>query len=98
MELRDIKQQHGDQAYLKELLAKVRAEEGQDQLTKKDAEFLCSYCIHDVRCFSESAVKQLSDDPNTLFLFANKIPQDNHNNKMLFEEHSQEKSSCYCED
>jgi hypothetical protein len=88
MELKDTKRQHGDQAYLKELLAKVRAEEGQDQLTKKDAEFLCTYCINDPRHFSESEVNQLSEDPNTLFLFANKIPRDNHNNKMLFEEHS----------
>jgi hypothetical protein len=41
--------------------------------------------------FSECKVKQLSDDPNTISLFANKIPQDkNHNNKMLFEEHWQE--------
>jgi GTPase SAR1 family protein len=89
MELKDTKRQHGDQAYLKELLAKVRAEEGEKQLTKKDAEFLCSYCIHDLRRFSESEANQLSEDPNTLFLFANKIPRDNHNNKMLFEEHSQ---------
>ena len=88
MELRDTKRQHGDQAYLKELIAKVRAEEGENELTKKYAEFLCSYCIHDPRRFSESEAKQLSEDPNTLFLFANKIPQDNHNNKMLFEEHS----------
>ena len=82
------KGQHGDQAYLKELLAKVGAEEGENELTKKDAEFLCSYCIHDPPRFSESEAKQLSEDPNTLFLFASKIPRDNHNDKMLFEKHS----------
>jgi hypothetical protein len=52
MELKGTKRQHGDQAYLKELLAKVRAEVGQDQLTTEDAEILCSYCIHDPRHFS----------------------------------------------
>jgi hypothetical protein len=45
MELKGTKQQHGDQEYLKELLAKVRAETGQDQLTREDAEFLCSYIV-----------------------------------------------------
>jgi hypothetical protein len=77
------------QAYLKELLSKVQTKEGQDQLSTEDAEFLCSYCFHDVRRFSESDVKQLSGDPNTLFLFADKIPWDNDNNKILFQEHSE---------
>jgi GTPase SAR1 family protein len=88
MKLEGTKRQHEDQAYLKELLAKVRAEEGQNQLSTEDAKFLCSYCINNIRRFSESEVRELSEDPNTLFLFANKVPRDNHNNKMLFNQHS----------
>ncbi len=88
MELQGTKRQHEDQTHLKTLLGKVRAEEGQEQLSQEDAEFLCSYCINDIRRFSETEANLLSSDPNTLFLFANKIPRDNHNNKMLFDQHS----------
>jgi hypothetical protein len=88
MKLEGTKRQHEDQAYLKELLAKVRAEQGGEELSTEDAKFLCSYCINNICKFSESEVSKLSEDPNTLFLFANKVPRDNHNNKMLFDQHS----------
>jgi hypothetical protein len=44
------------------------------KITKEDAKFICSFCIHNLKNFSESEVQQLQDNMN-LFLFANKDPR-----------------------
>jgi hypothetical protein len=90
MKLDDSKRQHGDQTRLRDLLKKLRLEESEeDKLTKEDAKFLCSFCINNLKNFSESEVQQLQDD-TTLFLFANKEPRNRWNREQLFKQHSAE--------
>jgi hypothetical protein len=71
MKLDDSKRQHGDQTRLRDLLKKLQLEEDKEEkITKEDAKFICSFCINNLKNFSESEVQQLQDDM-TSFLFAN---------------------------
>jgi GTPase SAR1 family protein len=88
MKLDDSKRQHGDQTRLRDLLKKLRLEEdGEETITKEDAKYLCSFCINNLKNFSESEVQELQDD-TTLFLFANKEPRNRWNREQLFKQHS----------
>ncbi len=88
MKLEDSKRQHGDQTRMRNLLKKLRLEEDEeDKITKEDARFLCSFCINNLKNFSESEVEQLQDD-TTLFLFALKEPRNRWNREQLFKQHS----------
>jgi GTPase SAR1 family protein len=90
MKLDDSKRQHGDQTRLRDLLKKLRLEEdGEETITKEDAKYLCSFCINNLKNFSESEVQELQDD-TTLFLFANKEPRNRWNKEQLFKHHSAE--------
>jgi ATP-dependent exoDNAse (exonuclease V) alpha subunit len=88
MKLDDSKRQHGDQTRMRDLLKKLQLEEEEeDKITKEDAKFLCSFCINNLKNFSESEVQELQDD-TTLFLFANKEPRNQWNREQLFKQHS----------
>jgi hypothetical protein len=90
MELNSSKRQHEDQAYFKELLRKLRAEEHGLEVTEEDAKFLCKFCVNDIWNFSDKERKILENNKNTVFLFVNCIYMENHNNKCLHKEHSKE--------
>jgi hypothetical protein len=89
-ELDSLKRQHEDQAYFKELLRKLQAEEHGPEITEEDVKFLCQFCVYDIRNFSDKERKILENDENTLFLFANHIPMENHNNECNHREHTKE--------
>ncbi len=90
MKLDDSKRQHGDQTRLRDLLKKLRLQEDEEEeITKEDAQYICSFCINNLKNFSESEVQELQDD-TTLFLFANKDPRNRWNREHLFKQHSAE--------
>jgi hypothetical protein len=89
MELDSLKRQHEDQAF-KELLRKLRVEEHGAEITEEDAKFLCRFGVNDIQKNLDKKRKILENDKNTLFLFSNCIPMENHNNECLHREHSKE--------
>jgi hypothetical protein len=91
MELDSSKQQHEDQAYLKEILRKFRAEEHGPEMIEEDAKFLCQIGVNDIWNFSDNERTILENDENTLFLLTNCIPVENHNKECLHREHLKEK-------
>jgi hypothetical protein len=68
----------------------LRAEEHGPEITGEDAKFLCQFCVNNIRKFSDKERKILEDDEDTLFLFANHIYMESHNNECLHKEHSKE--------
>jgi hypothetical protein len=73
MELDSLKQQHEDQAYFKELLRKLRAEEHGPEITEEDAKFLCQFCVNDIRNFCRQGKKNL-ENADEITLFSLQIP------------------------
>jgi len=88
VELKTSKRQHSDQDHLKSLLNKLCNQDDKNTMTLEDVKHLMCYNIDDTRYFTQQEKLQLMNQPDTLFLFANKEPRNVFNMKKLFTQHS----------
>ena len=87
MYLASSKRQHADQTRFLDLLEKSRCGNPSKELSLDDAEYICSFHLRQQH-FTERQVKELMDDPETMFLYAINEEKDKCNMRMLKLQHS----------
>jgi hypothetical protein len=76
MKLDDSKRQHGDQTRLRDPLKKLQLEEDKEEkITKEDAKFISSFCINNLKNFSECEVQQFYKMTRPYFCLPTKIQE-----------------------
>jgi hypothetical protein len=84
MKLDSSKRQHEEQVYIhQKLFRQLCAEEHGPWLTEQDAKLLCKLCVNNIQNVLDKKRRTLENNENALFLHANCIPVENHNNECL---------------